>query len=254
MLEYLWKNFPDCSVASTSGSSQTGYPTILDVGTGNGSLLFRLCGVRGEDDYSSEEDEDEDQESGHSSVSYHPITPSSHLCGVDYSPASIQLCKDIVEHENAEATDTDSIVDVSKIEWKESDLCDSQQAHDLAKVASSIRTDGSAEGGWDIVLDKGTLDAIALAASENGTATSKSSSPLQQYLASLATLTCSGNGLLLITSCNFTAEELVSMVTSVGQEANKAFVHLETLPSKKPVFQFGGKQGNTTVCIAFRRV
>ncbi|CAO1635135.1 unnamed protein product [Sympodiomycopsis kandeliae] len=220
MLEYLYDHY------GTSDQE----PLILDVGSGNGHLLFRLCNIADEDD---DEDDDENE--------FVSITPSSHMCGIDYSPSSIQLCQDIVR-EQSQSQEEDASLDVRNIHLKQCDVLDSVQVDDINSLSSSIRKQGSI--GWDIVLDKGTLDAIALTPTSTGDG---DMTPLQRYIQSLEQLTRSG-GLFLITSCNFTSQELIDKVTKGGK-----FTHTETLPPKRQ-FQFGGVKGSTTVCVAFHRV
>ena len=55
----------------------------------------------------------------------------------------------------------------------------------------------------------------------------------------------SKDGLLVITSCNWTEQELVSQL-------GDSFTHRETIPTRQ--FTFGGKTGNTvTSCIFMKR-
>lgn len=217
MLEYLDEHRQDF------GQS----PTVLDVGSGNGHLLFSLCGVPDEED--DEDDEEEPRE---------PFTLASRMCGIDYSPASIQLCQEIAKSKAQDWTLGDEYLP-TRIRWADCDVLSQDQVKQVAQMPNS--TD---EGGWEIVLDKGTLDAIALTPVE--TPNAQDVTPLDKYIQALEPLTRK-SGLLLITSCNFTAEELVKKIT-----ARKAFAHIETLPAKRQ-FQFGGVKGSTTVCVAFRR-
>lgn len=85
---------------------------------------------------------------------------------------------------------------------------------------------------YDIVVDKGTFDAISLG--ETAVIDKKT------YVKNIVKLLISG-GMLVITSCNWTEKELVTMM-------GEHFIHKETLPT--PQFSFGGKTGNTvTACI-----
>lgn len=151
MLEYLRSH----NSASSSSSSS---PTILDVGTGNGHLLFSLCGVKDEEDESdeSEEDDDEDidQASGSSPSRKQLITSPDHMCGCDYSAASVQLCRDIAA---SVQESTQAQADVGKIHWEECDVLQEGDVERLRMMAQRIRGEESGEVGWDIVLDKGTV-------------------------------------------------------------------------------------------------
>ena len=65
----------------------------------------------------------------------------SRLCGIDYSPASIQLCHSIAENRGNEC---------KQISFLECDLRDMPSMDTLTKRAN----DGQ---GWDVVCDKGTV-------------------------------------------------------------------------------------------------
>jgi SAM-dependent methyltransferase len=92
--------------------------TILEVGSGNGTLLFALL------------------DAGY---------PPESLCGIDYSLGSIKLASSIAATRGG---DTISF-----------HLCDflTQDPPTLPSMSS-----GSTLDAWDLILDKGTFDAIAL--------------------------------------------------------------------------------------------
>ncbi len=88
-----------------------------------------------------------------------------------------------------------------------------------------------------LVLDKGTWDAIAL---------SENRKQLQEgYIKTvLKVLSESNPHYFLITSCNFTREELVAFFGA----------HLKAKHQiKYPSFQFGGQEGSTVTSLAFVR-
>lgn len=201
MLDYLLQHY-------SSGSNPG--PRIMDMGTGNGHLLFSLCGVTAEDEDSDDEDAEERR------VALKGITKPERLMGVDYSPASIDLCKSIATAQEDEAA--------AGVRWQTADVLDAAQVSSLG------------HGAWDILLDKGTLDAIALS----------SPTDLTTYISHLPLLLSTG-GLLLVVTCNWTPEELIARVESGSKGGLK---HKETLPPRK-VFRFGGKEGSTTRCVAF---
>ncbi|KAF8312523.1 hypothetical protein DL93DRAFT_2082125 [Clavulina sp. PMI_390] len=101
-------------------------PSCLDIGTGNGSLLFALV------------------EAGYNPSSLH---------GIDYSEASVQLAQSIAQkHGEEKIFATFSTLDF------------------LHQPAPPPPADANTAGaGWDLLLDKGTYDAIALAPSDDGT-------------------------------------------------------------------------------------
>jgi hypothetical protein len=88
-------------------------------------------------------------------------------------------------------------------------------------------------GSFKIVHDKGTYDAIALM--ENALDHRK------QYLKNVSNLV---EEFFIITSCNFTEDELIESFAEY-------FVKFETIPT--PSFQFGGKKGNKTVSLCFKK-
>lgn len=87
-------------------------------------------------------------------------------------------------------------------------------------------------GVYDVVHDKGTYDAISLSVD--------SKESCQKYLGSIKNSLKDG-GHFIITSCNWTSEELV--------ERFKCFFKLqEVVPT--PQFKFGGKVGNVvSICV-----
>ncbi|KAF8638267.1 hypothetical protein AX17_002289 [Amanita inopinata Kibby_2008] len=123
---------------------------ILEIGSGNGTLLFALA------------------EAG-----YAPST----ITGVDYSADAIELAKAISTKRDIEGM---TFVECNFLQ------------HDLLDK----------HGPWDLVLDKGTYDSIALGAKDE-----HGHSAALRYPTQLARLLKPG-GYFLITSCNFTEEEL----------------------------------------------
>lgn len=100
----------------------SGQPTVLEVGSGNGTLLFAL------------------QESGYL---------ASRMCGFDYSSDAVNLAKAIG------STRGDGAEEISFT------VCDFL-SKELDVPRSILGSAGKAWERWDLVLDKGTLDAIAL--------------------------------------------------------------------------------------------
>ncbi|KAG5646976.1 hypothetical protein DXG03_001699 [Asterophora parasitica] len=109
--------------------------------------------------------------------------PATHLSGIDYSPGAVKLAQSIaVTREHAVAFSTSDFLQ------DDPPLLPHMQA--------------SSEGVWDLVLDKGTFDAIAL-----GVKDEHGKSPAAQYPGRIDKILKPG-GYFLITSCNFTEEEL----------------------------------------------
>lgn len=135
------------------------------------------------------------------------IDEFTNLTGVDYSAKSIEFAKKIASDQGH-----------SHIVFKELDIL--AEKNDLES--------------FKIVHDKGTYDAIALM--ENATEHRRT------YLINIAKLV---EDFFLITSCNFSEEELV-------ESFSEHFIKFEVIPS--PSFQFGGKKGNKTTSICFKKI
>ncbi|KAI0342844.1 S-adenosyl-L-methionine-dependent methyltransferase [Trametopsis cervina] len=174
--------------------------TILEVGAGNGTLLFAL------------------QEAGYD---------GSHILGIDYSSDAVKLARAIGSSrgDGAEA-----------VTFAE---CDFLHAYPDPVVPSQSSSTNAAT--WDLVLDKGTYDAIALAEKDDSGKT-----PAADYPPRIAAIVKPG-GYFLITSCNFTEDELLVNFISPGS----GLQYHSKVPW--PQFSFGGKKGNVYSTIAFRK-
>lgn len=95
--------------------------------------------------------------------------------------------------------------------------------------------------GFDVVLDKGTFDAISLMPSEEG-----SQHPCETYRSVVASLVKPGL-FLFVTSCNWTRDELIGWLAPDGSDL--AFYD----EAKYRTFTFGGQTGQSIVTIVFRR-
>lgn len=105
-------------------SSNLSNTSFLDLGTGNGHFLLRL---RGLDDEGEVDEEGEKWE--------------GRIMGVDYSEKSVEFARRIAGDKGVEA------------EFRYWDIMSS---------SPSAILDGAQKEGWDVVLDKGTFDAISL--------------------------------------------------------------------------------------------
>ncbi|KAM6185710.1 LOW QUALITY PROTEIN: EEF1A lysine methyltransferase 2 [Rhynchocyon petersi] len=133
----------------------------------------------------------------------------SNITGIDYSPSAIQLSGSIIEKEG-----------LSNIHLKVEDFLD------LSTKLS----------GFHICFDKGTFDAISL--SPDSAAEKR-----KQYVKSLSRV-LEVKGFFLITSCNWTKEELLN-------EFKEGFELYEELPT--PKFSFGGRSGNSVAALVFQK-
>ena len=153
---------------SSSSSSNTPLK-ILECGSGNGTLLLSFL------------------------TSPPDSTPSSfHLTGIDYSPLAAHLASGVesarrLSLEEDVQEENWTVNDVPPVDWRTGDL---------------LRDD--MDETWDLVLDKGTFDALCLS---NEPVDGDGRLPSLVYPEKVATLVQQG-GFFLITSCNFTEEEI----------------------------------------------
>lgn len=137
----------------------------------------------------------------------------NNLTGIDYSNNAIELSKQIAADQNL------------NINYHVLDLL---AEHDIHKQLGNTR--------FDIVHDKGTYDAISI----------HPDNPAEKratYIAHLHKMTAE-NGLLILTSCNWTEDELC---TSLAMK----FIKRALIPT--PTFKFGGKEGSVVTQIVFQR-
>ncbi|GFR98383.1 methyltransferase-like 10 [Elysia marginata] len=140
----------------------------------------------------------------------------SDLTGVDYSEGAIQLAVDIAKKE-----------EISDINFKVCDIL----SH---KSVSTLIKDGKSR--FDLCLDKGTYDAISLRDTLDP-------SDRRSYAVNVHSL-LTDQGQLVITSCNWTKDQLVL-------HFEKEFELLHELPA--PSFTFGGKTGQTVTTLIFKK-
>jgi len=181
-------------------------PNCLDVGTGNGTLLFALV------------------QSG-----YDPV----YLHGIDYSEPSIALARSI-GRSRGQGCESITFTHVDFLH---------QRVPDPSHPSDSGQTHAQKEGThlWDLLLDKGTYDAIALApALPNG------EKLIDAYRGRVEAALRPG-GLFMITSCNFTEDELKENFTKFPC----ALVYHSKV--KRPTFSFGGKSGTKIATLTFQK-
>lgn len=177
MIQFLDDNVGQFSIRSDS--------SMIDLGTGNGHLLFALR----ENEFTGK------------------------FLGIDYSSESVQFANDIAK---------------------------TNQINDISFEQADIFADNWNPGKFDIVLDKGTLDAIAL----SGLKTSDGKPVTTIYNKIISKLLNSG-GVFLITSCNFTQQELIKIIEDEHLQMWEIIQY--------PLFEFGGVKGTTICTIAFTK-
>lgn len=202
-------------------------PTVLDLGTGNGSALFSL---RLEGGY------------------------SGHMLGVDYSSQSIELARRLWrQYLNAPAT-ASSPAEAAAAEPTSRTGDITFETLDLIHDDLASQPWWPVTGGFDLVLDKGTFDAISLSSSTiRDPASNTERRVCELYPAKVAQMVNPG-GFLLITSCNWTEDEVIRWFTLPGLEQPSS-VRLEVYGRiKYPIFEFGGQKGQGVASVCFRRV
>ncbi|KAL0065079.1 Protein-lysine N-methyltransferase efm4 [Marasmius tenuissimus] len=208
-------------------------PSILEVGSGNGTLVLALL----EEDY-----------------------PAKGLAGIDYSADAVKLSKLVAASR-----------DGSDVTFNTCDFLTEDPSH-LSHM------DLTATDVWDLLLDKGTYDAIAL-----GPKDEHGSSPAARYPARAARLVRPG-GFFLITcayppSGHHLAPTCISQLATSPRRSSKPTLYLRKPGSnisasivlllvsgvdydfyvrnssriKHPSFTFGGKTGNVYCSVAFRK-
>ncbi|KAL1409032.1 Protein-lysine N-methyltransferase efm4 [Vanrija albida] len=181
---------------------------VLECGSGNGTLLLSFLTSPG------------------------PDPQAFHLTGIDYSAGAVKLGASVEKArrealEDEDELDEDDVLNPVTCEWRVGDLL----RDDIAET-------------WDLVLDKGTFDALAL--SQDAVAEAGNRLPSLVYPERVARLVKPG-GFFLITSCNFTEEETKRRFTREGVP----FTFHSSVPHKS--FSFGGKVGQTVCTVAFTR-
>ena len=245
MVEFL-----DERATTTTGEPTTGTGTgtgtalnrstaaVLDLGCGNGSLLFAL------------------RDDGW----------AGRLLGVDYSERSVQLARAVgvsrrgggdcdQEEEEEEGGDGDENArereneKEREVDFKTWDVLNGP----LDDVrAATIEGDAAAAAGWDLVLDKGTFDAISLSGERDG----QGRRICEGYGARVLQLLRTG-GLFLVTSCNWTEAELREWFggktwAEAGTETGARLRLAGRIAY--PVFSFGGVKGQTISTLCFEKV
>lgn len=102
--------------------------------------------------------------------------------------------------------------------------------------------------GFDIVLDKGTFDAISLSDATTISGTTANTHICHQYPVIASKLVRPG-GFLIVTSCNWTEDELVHWFTTAMNTAELEVWHRLEYPR----FRFGGMEGQGVCTVCFRR-
>jgi len=214
--------------------------SVLDLGCGNGSLLFAL------------------RDDGW----------TGRLLGVDYSEKSVALARRIARTRAAqEKADEEEDKDGEKREetsrqerteqQKEQDDDESEAAYGVQFQAWDVLNGSYADvpaslsepsPGWDLVLDKGTFDAISL----SGERDSQGRRICEGYGSRVLHLLRPG-GAFLVTSCNWTEAELKDWFDGKREKTgeNETSVLKQIARVEYPSFSFGGVKGQTISTLCF---
>lgn len=202
--------------------------SFLDVGTGNGSLLFLL---RGDGDESEGEDDDDEEEAKKNDERPRARFRGT-MVGVDYSPASVQLARRVAVERGMGPTG-----ETGEVRFEEWDIMKEEPGEWMP-------TDGvTGERGFDVVLDKGTFDAISLSEERD----ERGRRICEGYRDRVQGLVRRG-GLLLVTSCNWTEGELRTWFEGEGEGELVFWGRV-----KYPRFTFGGRTGQSISSVCFKR-
>lgn len=207
---------------------------VLDLGCGNGSLLFALRdeGWRGR------------------------------LLGVDYSERSVELARAVGVSRREEEEDDDDNDDEEEeegetaVEFKVWDVLGGSLDDVRATATTDSNTDTNTNtsttgsgGSWDLVLDKGTFDAISL----SGERDAQGRRICEGYGERVLQLLRAG-GIFLVTSCNWTEAELREWFVDKTR-ATEAGERLRLAGRVEyPSFSFGGVKGQTISTLCFEKV
>lgn len=162
------------------------------------------------------------------------------MLGVDYSAASVALARKIAERKEVEA-------EVRQQEDEEEEAEEEEGERGLARGVEfrvwDILKDAELGEVFDVVLDKGTFDAVSLSDEMN----KAGRRVCEGYRERVERLVKGPGGLLVVTSCNWTEEELRGWFEVEGGQ-----LEFEGR-IEYPRFSFGGQTGQSVSSVCFRR-
>ena len=155
---------------------------------------------------------------------------AGYMLGIDYSSHSVELARRIERKRRGDVGSTEQTVDFEQGDVLSQDPIDQQSARRFKAV-----------------LDKGTFDAISLSSGTDedcGRKTDLYRTRIKSYM----TL----GGIFVITSCNWTEEELRSWLEEEEPSDAGRLVVRDRIPYK--AIRFGGQAGQTVVTLCFEKV
>lgn len=169
------------------------------------------------------------------------------MVGLDYSTTSVELARNILDRRNSEG-ESGSNDDAECFSNASADRApDEHREHRPIRFEVFDILRGSPEpwleDGFDLALDKGTFDAVSLSSDH---VDAQGRRGCEVYAERVTRLVRKG-GYLVVTSCNWTVEELRAWIEVPGM-----LEFGETIDF--PVFEFGGVKGQTVSTVCFRRL
>ncbi|RYP17807.1 hypothetical protein DL765_004291 [Monosporascus sp. GIB2] len=261
-IEFLLGSEPELLAEAGPGpepgrEGRPGASSFLDLGTGNGSLLFGL------------------RDAGRA---------AARMLGVDYSARSVEFARRIAaaraagrragdggDHDGREQQQREGEEEEREVEFR---------LHDILRDDPRNLLTGAQEAGWDVVLDKGTFDAISLSAEEGGAGEEGRGESAGRGAAAATRRACEAyprrvlplvrpGGLFLVTSCNWTEDELrrwflgddavvasttAAAAAATATEGKEEWRFEQVGRVEYPSFSFGGAKGQTISTLCFRKV
>lgn len=150
------------------------------------------------------------------------------MLGVDYSEKSVEFARRIAGDKGVGPGSGRN----AEVEFRWWDI--------MMQDPVGVVLEGENAQGWDVVLDKGTFDAISLSEGKD-----QNGRRICEGYKERAVPLIKDGGILLVTSCNWTEDELRAWF--VGGELE----YVDTIKYKS--FSFGGKKGQTISSICLRR-
>jgi hypothetical protein len=175
--------------------------------------LFRLR--------AGEEDAGTDDEEGEG------VSWMGRMLGVDYSEKSVEFARRIAADKGFGSGSGSA-----EVEFRWWDI--------MVQDPTGVVLERPNENGWDVVLDKGTFDAISLSEERD-----QSGRRICEGYKERAVPLIREGGIMLVTSCNWTEDELRAWFDGGELE------YVDTIKYKS--FTFGGKKGQTISSICLRK-
>ena len=176
------------------------------------------------------------------------------MVGIDYSQASVELARRLQKgYESQKRVDDAEQVNGGGESWMSQRERGSSairfEAFDILRDDPTGISWFLEEGGFDLVLDKGTFDAISLSSETITDVDGIRRRPCETYPSKAITMVKPG-GCFLITSCNWTEDEVVRWFTE-GPGVEGRMEVVDRLKYRS--FEFGGKRGQGVSTVCFRK-